>query len=408
MEMYNKWHKRYPISYSSKVFNVTSGLEIFYSGEGLSNKVEQILQKTNMKTMYYNKRDKNGKFSKVSELVGKSTKTKRLVNNIAILLDGSGSMEYCWSQAVQAVRDQITTMRQASKKMDQVTTLTVVDFAPVRTKVSDDVHSVAFDVFGSLNRNSNTPLNDGIMEAINQLKRYKAIEGSNDDTSYALIVITDGEENASKKYPLGSVKDQITKLQAEGNWTFAVNCPVGSKVSINRDYNIPIGNINEWENSIEGTMTMGHHTSVGTQSFYATRGVGGQSVSNFYTVDATNFNTNKLHKLTYCSPKHNKVDKEIGISEFFNSKNMPYVAGMAYYELTKPEKVQDYKKLILLDLDTNNYHVDNKNYTVREFLGMPTKGTTKVNPKNVGKFRIFVQSKSDNRKLVRGSTILWL
>lgn len=357
-----------------------------------------------MQTTYHNKRDSKGRFApKVSQLVASPVHTKRIVNHIAIIMDGSGSMAHIWDSAMAALKAQIDTMRRASLDTNQHTFLHVIDFAPITVRAKGNILSKEFDCFNLANRDSDTPLNDSIAFAINALNYERA--NPNDDNSYAVIIITDGHENRSKLNSLASIKNQIMHYQKLGTWTFAINCPPGSKDKINRDYGIPLGNINEWERTSYGTQIMSAQTSHGTQSYFATRGVGGQSLSNFF-VDATKFTDSDVTKLQVARPKHNKVEKEVGISDFFAGKNIPYYAGMAFYELTKKELVQDHKRLIILDLDSGNYYMDSTKLTVRKFLKIPT-GDVKLDPKNVGKYRIYVQSTSDNRKLVRGTTVLY-
>jgi uncharacterized protein YegL len=349
------------------------------------------------------KRDSKGRFMKVTDKLNPLHNT-RLINNIAIVLDRSGSMRGCWSAVMDSLRNQISVMKTESAKLGQETNLTIIDvgtYAGVLMPLTN-INNVNYINYS--NANSNTPLNDGMNLAMSNLV-FQNPGKLEDDVSFALVVITDGEDNASM-ITKAQISKIITERQITNRWTIAIHCPYGFKNKIARDYNIPLGNINEWENTTYGAQVMDAVQTRGTSNFYAARASGQTMSCNYFAVDADNFNKRDIKNLAPHTPKHNKVEKEVGIQEFFQDKKIPYYAGMAYYELTKPELVQGYKKLILHDASTGNYYVDGNKASVKDFLGMPS-GDVKIDPMNVGKYRIYVQSTSTNRKLVRGTTVLY-
>jgi hypothetical protein len=81
-----------------------------------------------------------------------------------------------------------------------------------------------------------------------------------------------------------------------------------------------------------------------------------------------------------------------------------FVKGSAYYQLTKPETVQAYKQLCIRDKKTHKVY---SGANARNLLGFPN-GDVRVKPENLGKFDIFVQSTSVNRKVVPGTSIIVL
>lgn len=358
-----------------------------------------------MITAYHNKRDSKGRFAKVTQaaaaLTPAMTTTKRLVNKFAIVVDRSGSMASCWNRAIEAINQQIADIGSLSRNMNQQSLISLVFFDnAIENPIIGDSQSFSYNKDKFYPRGG-TALNDAILSAIDSINTPG---NSNEDVTWAVVVVTDGYENSSRQCST-TVASKIRALQATDRWSFIFNCPQGSKEQIANLYSIPDGNIKEWEGSVEGIKTFYSSNSIGTQSYFSTRASGGTKTFNYFNVNATAFATNKIGNLRQVSPKHNKVEKEVGISDFFTGRGTPYYAGMAYYELTKSETVQVYKKLILLDKVTGLYYMDGPNFSVRQFLAMPNTDC-KIDPMNVGQYRIFVQSTSDNRKLVRGTTIL--
>ena len=97
------------------------------------------------------------------------------------------------------------------------------------------------------------------------------------------------------------------------------------------------------------------------------------------------------------------------ISEFCNERlkafNSQYKPGAAFYELQrKRNKIQHYKKLIILDKTTGKMYSDQD---ARTLLGIPTDREVTLAPNDFGDFRVFVQSTSNNRKLESGFSLLY-
>ncbi len=83
--------------------------------------------------------------------------------------------------------------------------------------------------------------------------------------------------------------------------------------------------------------------------------------------------------------------------------------GRSFYQLTKPEKLQEGREIVLRDKKTGRIFGDQPSSPgqVRDRLGLPTSGDIRVKPGNHAGYDIFVLSKSDNRLLVRGTDVLY-
>ena len=81
----------------------------------------------------------------------------------------------------------------------------------------------------------------------------------------------------------------------------------------------------------------------------------------------------------------------------------PYRKGAAFYELTKREEIQENKELLVMEIGKSAVY---GGADAREVLGLP-ETRCKVTPGNHSQWKIFVQSGSFNRRLVRGTSVLY-
>ena len=96
---------------------------------------------------------------------------------------------------------------------------------------------------------------------------------------------------------------------------------------------------------------------------------------------------------------------EFEIRPFVERSGYTYVKGNAFYQLTKDENaVQPYKEILLRE---KNKQIIYGGDGARKLIGLQEKLTVAVQPGNHANWDIFVQSTSVNRKLVRGTTLLY-
>lgn len=91
------------------------------------------------------------------------------------------------------------------------------------------------------------------------------------------------------------------------------------------------------------------------------------------------------------------------IADFFKK----FEKGRHYYQLVKPEYIDEDKELVVHIKDKNEFRQGSR--TVRMLLNLPENGRIRVYPgPHSEKFDIYVQSASVNRKLVEGQKLLTL
>lgn len=105
-----------------------------------------------------------------------------------------------------------------------------------------------------------------------------------------------------------------------------------------------------------------------------------------------------------------EVTEDCVIKDFITSRGVEFKPGRGFYELTKSEKVQQHKEIILEDVKTGELFTGAQ---VREYLGLKpqtVKGgvTERLSSRDkLDGYRIFIQSTSYNRKLIGGTTFMY-
>jgi hypothetical protein len=369
-------------------------------------------------------RDKNGHFlpangkKKASPAKAKPSSAKakgkaKLKNKFLICLDSSGSMQAIRSETVKAFNSNVAAIRDGAVQSDQEATVGLVVFGAHGKDIDLRFLDAPVETLGPMEYKDYipggmTPLLDAVGVGVEGLKKLK----DSLETSYVVMVVTDGDENASKKYDphkpqkLAAFKKLLADVTATDRWTFAFSLPPGRKAEFCRKYGIPEGNVQEWEATSTGLANATQHTNSGVASYYAVRAAGQTSSKAFYT-DLSNVKAGAVkQQLTDVRSlvKVWEVPKECPIRAFVEAKGEQYVKGKAYYQLTKPETIQAYKQIILIERGKQAVYAG---ADARHILGLPDGQSVRVHPGNHGNWLIFSQSTSVNRVLVRGTKLVY-
>jgi hypothetical protein len=221
--------------------------------------------------------------------------------------------------------------------------------------------------------------------------------------------ITDGEENSSVVYSWRNVVKDMKDLRECGNWTFTFLVPPKKKSHFVNQYGIESGNVMEWDTTESGLKQAEEQTTTGLFNYYEARSIGGQSVKNFYDVKVdlskvNNLGQAGLNDLSNQFKKYN-VDKECTSKELCGNLGITYKPGKVFYELTKPEKVQPTKQVLVIERGKQKIYGGAE---ARHLIGLPDNQYAKVDLYNLANYRVFVESRagSGNRILVRGTDVL--
>lgn len=99
-----------------------------------------------------------------------------------------------------------------------------------------------------------------------------------------------------------------------------------------------------------------------------------------------------------------EVDYDQPIKALVEANGLIFKTGRGFYEFTKKETIQAYKEVVILDKETGDMY---QGAAAREVLGLP-EGSIDIKPTyDKTKYTVFVQSTSNNRKLIGGTTFLY-
>lgn len=370
-------------------------------------------------------RDVNGKFIKVGASSSKkkpaqSVKVKPqpvvqtvnpdLVTHVLFLIDESGSMMSYAQAAIDSFNKQLGAVKAESNLKKLNTKVSVTKFGTQyghqpNTGTMDLAKEAFPEAVRPFNRTTykpsgGTPLYNAMIQLLDRVRLSP--DFYNKDHSYLFVIITDGANTEhSNETHLSTL---IRQALGTDRYTFAVSAPDARSVDRLVTFGIPPACIQVWEGSERGVAEMTKGNTLGITNYMSARSIGSSKVDKFYTDLSTLTNTevSKLQDLT-SSFKSKKVDKEVDITTFFTTTRKTYSPGTGYYELTKPEVVQSHKAIVIQDRSTGKVYGGDK---VRDTLGLPMNVDAKVVPGNHANWKIFVQSTSGNRKLVRGTTVL--
>jgi len=331
-----------------------------------------------------------------------SNPIQNYINHIVFVVDRSGSMQGLTADVIKVFDSQIKHLAIRSKELDQETRVTVYLF---NNSVSCLVYDKDVLRLPSLAQyyvpNGGTALIDGTVTALDDLSATPQKYG---DHAFLAYVMTDGEENASTNTS-NVLSNRIKSLP--DNWTVAVLVPDQTGVHEAKKFGFPANNIQIWNTTAGGIAKAGEAMKVATDNFMKARATGVRGTKNLFDLDITKLTKsavmNSLNELNPTDYHLLPVQTDSVIKPFVESwTKVSYVNGSAYYQLTKPEKVQSYKQIAIQD------KVNGKIYSgvnARTMLNLPAQ-EVKVNPASHGTYDIFVQSTSFNRKLIKGTKLL--
>jgi hypothetical protein len=326
------------------------------------------------------------------------------VTHIAYVLDDSGSMQGLRYKALEVFNRMIADDQAAAVGIVTARVILFTDsdkIREIRAGVLSTVQPILISEFTTHGRN--TPLYEAVTGACETLESMP--DSKSPTTAFLVKVVTDGGENATRVERKRSFPALLNRLTQTDRWTFTFSCPV-NQVGVLQAAGVPRGNIQPWDQSESGMEDMYLSQSVGTQSYFSARAAGQTATRQYFTTDASAVTIKELKKVcndVSSSFKSIAVQGEVRIDELVRAKKLTFVKGHGFYQLTKPEKVQPGKSLLLREKGKRAIWSGD----VRGVLGMPTGVHLKVTPGNHGAYDIFVQSSSDNRKLVRGTTLLY-
>jgi Mg-chelatase subunit ChlD len=218
--------------------------------------------------------------------VKKQAKSSKLITNVCIVLDSSGSMAAMQREAVDGYNEQVRELQKPENvklgyRVSLVTFNTVVEDPKIWDKPISEIKELTMNDYVP---NGMTALLDAIGSTISRMEKLNSNKTPPKGTNVAnlLIIITDGQENNSKEHKIEVVRPLIKKLQ-KGNWTFTF---MGANMDVMavacKAYGISAGNIAAFVATPQGVKVASLQTMGALRAYSSSRAVGGQSVQDFY------------------------------------------------------------------------------------------------------------------------------
>lgn len=330
-------------------------------------------------------------------------KAQRLINHVALVLDGSASMRGHTSNLIKVADEQIRYLALRSEELSQETRVSVYLF-------NNDVRCLIFDMdvmrlpsISELYSTSGmTALIDSVVKSQDDLATTSQIYG---DHAFLTFVLTDGQENASRtswaKMP------EYTANAAE-NWSVGFLVPDNKGAVYMNRIGVNSGSVAILDTASAAGLADSFKTiQNATDNFMAARATGVRGTKNVFSTGADTVNKqtvvknlDPVDKSTYSI---HPVAIRTSIKDYIvGVLSKEFKTGIGYYQLTKTETIQANKKIMVVDKKNNNAY---SGAHARDLIGLPDK-SVRVRPDANPRFDIFVQSTSNNRVLVPNTRFL--
>lgn len=324
-----------------------------------------------------------------------------VINHVLFCLDASYSMKGLRDTTVKVFDNQVKHLAELSRNLNQEIRITVYSF-------DDDVKNLIFDmdVFRVPSIDSlyhiggNTVLLDATIKGVTDLKQTLTLYGEH---TFLGFVLTDGEENRSKNKPADLQKLFNT---LPDNWTLAILVPNQTGKFTAEKYGFPKDNIQIWDTTTDGLEKASDIVRAATTEYIKSTSTGVRSSKNMFSVDTSNLKADvikkKLKELKSSEYSIFPVTAKVAVKPFVEGWTKDYVIGSAYYQLSKTEKIQPNKQIVVQHKMNGKVYGGSEG---RNLLGLPNY-EVKVNPVDHKDYIIYVQSASVNRWLVPGTNLL--
>ena len=212
------------------------------------------------------------------------TLTKQKKTYVALILDRSSSMQAIQEQIISGYNEQVETIKRNA--LDVPTRVSLVTFASEADEPT--IWNRRPSHLETLNKDTYKPQgNTAMYDAVGlTVERLQKVEDAWDpDTSFFITIVSDGEENNSKKYNKHNIASMVKELQGTGRWTFAYIGANQDLTKVSADLGINIGNTYSFNATAAGTLDMNFEQSRGIDTYYSSRRAGKTQVKSLYTPD---------------------------------------------------------------------------------------------------------------------------
>lgn len=208
---------------------------------------------------------------------GKKTSSGGKTTVVHLLLDQSGSMSSTRQSTVDGINEYVNTLKEDGGKYKVSLTMFDSDREDKLRLVQqwnniyiDDVPELKLKDYKP---NGGTPLHDAFCSTLNSIN-------DRDDEKYLFVVLTDGMENASRKYTAVDMKELKKKLEAKENWTFVYLGANQDSFTTSAVYGFSAANTSNFNTTGTGIRITMSNLSAATRSYSASADM---STNNYFT-----------------------------------------------------------------------------------------------------------------------------
>jgi hypothetical protein len=219
----------------------------------------------------------------MSNMNGKNGKTPEPVlrNHVAVVLDESGSMMAMYREVIEGFNEQVAAIRESAE--DQPTTVSLVKF---NTHVPDPVYWVRpVEAMRPLteadyNPNGMTAMLDAVGLTVDRLRALP--DADDENTAFLVLILSDGQENNSRKYSHKDIAERIQELDRTDRWTFAYMGANQNLATVAQDMAIPFENTSSFDATSQGVAEGSLLMAESTRAYMGKRRAGQKSDKAFY------------------------------------------------------------------------------------------------------------------------------
>ena len=168
---------------------------------------------------------------------------------INFILDRSGSMDSIRKDVIGGFNSYIKGLQKSKDADKTLFTLTTFDSMSIETPyLAVPIKEIKKMTEKDFEPRASTPLYDAVVNTVEKLS-----EKVEKNQPILVVIMTDGEENASTEHNQDCLKDLVEKLKIKGNWTFVFMGANQDSWGNASQYGLSMGNTTNWESSSVGT-----------------------------------------------------------------------------------------------------------------------------------------------------------